>query len=574
MRALLVFCILAGQLANSQNLAFDFTNPWSQAGLIDTLDYDTLHASDYGFVGDSITANDTAWFNLLPALGSNPTLVLFSPGTYLFTTSLSIPGQTLISGAGSDSTHLVFSVEAPTDLMRISGSIDPTKFYLTQNALKGQNIIYASGNTLALGDWLYIDDVDTALAFSSWSDGYCGQLAKVVQIWPDSLEINRPLRRNYTVIQGSFVQKMLPLLNSGISCLSIQNSLSSPVPLRCNISIQYAFNCFVKGVESINCDFSHLSTERSGFSEVSGCYFHHATSYGGGGQGYGINLQLGACDWLIKNNNIDHCRHSMLLQGGSNGNVFYHNYSTDPYWTEFPNTAAGDLVLHGNYPYMNLFEENVIQNLSIDASHGKNGPYNIFLRNRVQLFGLITSNNPASDSCAFIGNEITNTGQFLGNFLLNGNGHFNFGNNHRGNTVPAGTSALELISLYDPSQVGPIIGYPNPVNSETIEPVINRASGIYTLCGDQSNIPISNENTATSNLFVVNPVINFLEIHSNQEILAIRLVNSLGGIVMEQAVKQTKTSRINISALSAGLYWLEIKTQSERINRKVLVGEN
>ena len=62
-------------------------------------------------------------------------------------TTLSIPGQTLISGAGSDSIHLVFSVEAPTDLVRISGSIDPAKFYLTQNALKGQNIIYASGNT-------------------------------------------------------------------------------------------------------------------------------------------------------------------------------------------------------------------------------------------------------------------------------------------------------------------------------------------------------------------------------------------------------------------------------------------
>ncbi|MBK6996924.1 MAG: hypothetical protein IPH31_19135 [Lewinellaceae bacterium] len=38
----------------------------------------------------------------------------------------------------------------------------------------------------------------------------------------------------------------------------------------------------------------------------------------------------------------------MLLQSGSNGNVLGYNFSTDPYWEEFPNDAAGDIVLHGN----------------------------------------------------------------------------------------------------------------------------------------------------------------------------------------------------------------------------------
>ncbi len=573
MKKLLLASLLFAGTAQAQTLPFDFTYNWSQAGLVDSISYDTISAADYGFVGDSATNNDAAWQNLLPNLGTNPTVVLFPAGNYLFTSQLSLPNQTVISGEGSNFTKFHFTISAAVDLMRINGNIDPTKYYLSQSASKGATVLAVSGTGLSVGDWIYIDDIDTALAFSSWSDGYCGQLARVSQVWPDSLEINRPLRRDYALDQVSFVQKMLPKLNCGIACLTIRNTLSSNVAARSNIGINYAFNSFVKGVESINCDFGHVSTERSGSGEISGCYFHDATVYGDGGQGYGVNMQLGASDWLVKNNNFDHCRHAMLLQSGSNGNVFYHNYSTDPYWTQFPNTAAGDLVLHGNYPYMNLFEENVIQNLTIDASHGKNGPFNVFLRNRAQLFGVVTNNSPATDSSAFIGNEITNTAQFMGNFLVNGLGNQSFGNNHRGTTVPTGTSNIDLISLYEPARISPIIGYPNPMNSETIEAVTYRSSGIYTHCGDSIDIPIGSQDFELANFSVINPALTHLQVQSGQAMFGIRLINSLGSTVLEQALKQETTFQTSVQGLPRGIYLLEVQTQTRLITRKIIIGE-
>jgi len=39
--------------------------------------------------------------------------------------------------------------------------------------------------------------------------------------------------------------------------------------------------------------------------------------------------------------------------------------------------------LHGRYPYANLFEQNVVCQISADDTHNKNGPYNAFLRNWV-----------------------------------------------------------------------------------------------------------------------------------------------------------------------------------------------
>jgi hypothetical protein len=42
-----------------------------------------------------------------------------------------------------------------------------------------------------------------------------------------------------------------------------------------------------------------------------------------------------------------------------------------------------DLNLHGRRPYANLFEQNYVQELEADNTHDHNGPYNVFVRNKV-----------------------------------------------------------------------------------------------------------------------------------------------------------------------------------------------
>jgi len=63
-----------------------------------------------------------------------------------------------------------------------------------------------------------------------------------------------------------------------------------------------------------------------------------------------------------------------------------------------------------------------VANISIDNAHGINGPENIFLRNRAELFGILMSPINPSNGQIFIGNEITNTASGKGNFGIYGTG--------------------------------------------------------------------------------------------------------------------------------------------------------
>ena len=128
----------------------------------------------------------------------------------------------------------------------------------------------------------------------------------------------------------------------------------------------------------------------------------------------------------------------MVLQAGANGNVFAYNYSTEPHWEEtvLPANSAGDITLHGNYVYMNLFEGNVVQNIVIDNSHGINGPYNTFYRNRAELWGIFM-NSSAGNYQNFIGNQVTNTGLIpYGYYLLTGT-QYEYGNMVKGTVKPS-----------------------------------------------------------------------------------------------------------------------------------------
>ncbi|MFM7771027.1 MAG: hypothetical protein ACKO8Q_10785, partial [Bacteroidota bacterium] len=107
-------------------------------------------------------------------------------------------------------------------------------------------------------------------------------------------------------------------------------------------------------------------------------------------------------------------------------------------------------IEHNDYEYIfiNLFEMNSVQNIVIDNSHGPNGPYNTFLRNRASLFGIFFSadNSPSQN---FIGNEIPNTNFPYSsvNYTILGTYHFLFGNNNKGNLDPIGTEKPSTSSL-------------------------------------------------------------------------------------------------------------------------------
>ncbi|HKK67632.1 MAG TPA: T9SS type A sorting domain-containing protein, partial [Bacteroidales bacterium] len=206
---------------------------------------------------------------------------------------------------------------------------------------------------------------------------------------------------------------------------------------------------------------------------------------------------------LVVNNVFEHLRHSMLMQACANGNVFAYNYSLDPYWDEdfLPSGSAGDMVLHGNYPYRNLFEGNVAQNLVIDDSHGINGPNNAFLRNRLETYGIFMNASPATDSVIFAGNEITDNGMLTGMYSLSGSGHIEYANLQYDAWHPAGSDELDVQSWYRETapcyypQVGvpwPFCGPPYPLDTYKNPAQLRYEAGqmVFDTCSTATSNPL------------------------------------------------------------------------------------
>jgi hypothetical protein len=480
----------------SQTIPASRTVDWSLAGLRDSVNDPSLfiNATSFGAQGDGVTVNNLPLQNAFIAAGGNPAVIYFPAGTYLFNSSVSVPSGIIIRGDSSGTTEMKFDLSGTnSNLFNVNGTSSATEFPLLADAVKDDTFFLvpgAAGYTSGMFIKLFQDD-DT-LVTSSWALNSVAQVLQVTGINNDSVFLSSPLRRDYLLSENARVKQLFPKTNVGFECFKIER-LDSTAGQTSNFNFDIAVNCWIKGVESYRTNFAHVAVSTSSNLLITGNYFHHSFGYGGGGRAYGALLQFSTGEVLVENNIFRNLRHSMILQAGANGNVFAYNYSLDAYWNEgsLPVNSAGDMVLHGNFVFANLFEGNIGQNIVIDNSHGINGPFNTFFRNRAVRYGLIMNNNPASNDQNFAGNEITNTGPFMGNYVLYGTGHYQYGNMIKGVLTPAGTNGPLQDSYYTISKPWffgatpwPSIGPPQPYNTGTIPAAVNYNSGNYTICND------------------------------------------------------------------------------------------
>lgn len=495
MRYTLIILLFFGATVNAQVLSPDRRTDWSLAGLkTDFPDYTaTVYFEDEGGIGDGVFSNSAVLSTILSEHVGESFEVIFPAGDFYFDAGFSLPSNCRLAGSGADSTVLLFDLGGiETDLFSVTGTIETEETGVTAGIEFGAYTCFVDDSTrFIVGDWVLISDNDVALTTSAWAAGTSGQLLQIQAISGFELQFDSPFRRPYLLENLPYLKKVNPKKNVQIENLKLTR-LDETIGQSNQIGFDYAVNCEVKCIESENCNFSHIRFQFSNNCEVSGSFFHDAHSYGDGGKGYGVVCQFATGECLIRDNNFKHLRHAMLLQSGANGNVYSYNYSQEPYWTDvaLPSNSAGDIVLHGNYVYANLFEGNSCQNIVIDDSHGINGPYNTFFRNRAELYGIFMNSSPATDRQNFIGNEITNEGVFLGLYAFAGTDHFFYGNNHRGETKPAGTADLTEASLY--LEMSPLyyeyysnwppIGYPSAASSFNNEAYDNFYAGWFIQC--------------------------------------------------------------------------------------------
>jgi hypothetical protein len=445
-------CFVLGfaSLGISQTITPNRLTNWSIAGLgADRPTYPlTKNILDFGGSGNGVTNNATALQNAINSLAGQNGTINFPAGTYIFQNAVSLRSGLVLKGEGAGSTILQFHLPTAANLFTIAGNGYGDSAMLPSGALIGDSsFLVDDASPFQPGDWVKIYQDGSSLVNDESALESVGQFVRIDGIDGRRLSFHHRLRRNYLPADSPRVRLQAMVTGVGIECLSIENR-SADAAQRSNIYFTNAANCWVKGVESDSAGFAHIRIAHSANIEVCNSYFHDAFSYGSGGEGYGICCEYTSGECLVENNIFRRLRHSMLLQWGANGNVFAYNFSTAPYKTDaFPGDLSGDIVLHGNYPYLNLFEGNIVDNIVIDASHGKNGTFNTLFRNRAASYGIIISSG-GGDSTNLVGNEVTGTALGKGNYLMQGSGNFEYGNNKNNSIIPAGTIGVPAESYY------------------------------------------------------------------------------------------------------------------------------
>ncbi|MFN8236939.1 MAG: glycosyl hydrolase family 28-related protein [Chitinophagales bacterium] len=452
---------------------------WSTAGTSSYLPSGakTILLTDVGGKADHVTDNSTAIQNALKSLNGNAGVIEIPSGTYLFKKTVSLPSNVIVKGQGSDKTVLSFNLNGSGDLFSVQGTLTNISTPVLSGTNKESKIINVQNAAgFSVGDVVLVKQTANSLLASNWAYNSFFQIAQITKISGNAISIDKSLRLDFSIANNPVIQKINPVHHVGIESLKIIRSDASSSQTS-NIFLNYAANCWVKGVEMENANYAHITLQSTAYSTLSGNYLHDAFDYGSGGKGYGVVLQFGAGDNFIYDNIAKHLRHSFLLQAEANGNVIAYNYSFDPYWTEgwFPSNSAGDVVLHGNYPYANLFEGNIFQNLVIDNSHGINGPYNTFFRNRMENYGIVMNVN-SGDNMNFLANEITGTGLLKGLYNISGN-HTEIANNVRGELQSGTVTETSLINNNYSSK----IGAPNVAGSWKNEAYIRNGQAVKTI---------------------------------------------------------------------------------------------
>jgi hypothetical protein len=420
---------------------------------------------DFGGSADSSADNTAALNAAIASLNHNGGVICFPAGKFLFKHGIEMPANTILHGQGSKQTKLFFDLNRAGDFISAHGTITSVSTPVSGGYQKDSySITVGSADNFSVGDYAIVKQDGSTLMDpnSTWAFPYFYQIVRIAGISGQTVTFEKPLRLTFQAALHPTFVKIIPVQNVGIECLSLQRLDTTPTQTY-NIFFSVAANCWVKGVESHNANFGHVVLESSVHCTISGNYIHDAFKYGGGGQGYGIVLQLASAENFVYDNIMKHLRHCVLLQAAANGNVIAYNYSREQNWDELPHDAAGDIVLHGNYNFTNLIEGNICQNIVIDYSHGANGPYNTFFRNRAEYYGIIMSNGSGT-KMNFVGNEITNSNFLLGNFALVGS-NFLYGNNQHGINIPGGTTNLPETTLIGAPYASQI-GYPNAINSK------------------------------------------------------------------------------------------------------------
>ena len=207
-----------------------------------------------------------------------------------------------------------------------------------------------------------------------WGSYRCYEVV-VDKVEGNMTTIDQPLRIEFPIIDGSFVQKIVPIQRCGVEDLYLEQTENLWIS---SVLFYHGWNCWARGVTVKRCGRFPVYGHMAKWCEIRDCIFDDAWFKGGGGTAY---TGWDRCwDCLIENIETFKMRHAPLFQWAASGNVIRRSvfHESDGQW-------------HSGWTNENLIEQCVIKSVRghggygygmwasppEDTAHGPNGPRNV-----------------------------------------------------------------------------------------------------------------------------------------------------------------------------------------------------
>lgn len=525
-----------------------------------------------GVVADGVTDNALALQSIINNAPTN-SVVYFPPGDYFFASTIYLKNNIIIRGACVSNTVLNFDLAgtaAPSFWFKSTNSSNPST--ITAGYEKdSEQITVADASAFQVGDFVEItQDNDPTLMYTrpdwdvSWAQDVVGQMVEITAINGNSINLKHPLMYTFSQSLNVKASPTKMITGAGLENLKVHRVDNGN---DYNLRFDFAYNCWIRNIEGSYCDRGHIAINQSAHIEIRESYFHHAYDYGGGGHGYGVNLQDHTTAALIENNIFHFLRHTYLAKEGSIGNVFAYNYSREP------NGSNNDIALHGHFGLMNLIEGNIVQKIIAGDYWGPSGPGNTYFRNRVETDDIIMQD--ATHAQNIIGNEIVN-GDIT---ITDSHDTWRLSNKASSGFIDTEFGSTMTPSLVHNNQPDFMTGY----NWPAIGPEFTL--GQHTIPAkarwDDNNmglVPCLNVGTIT-NLEEKNAVLFNIYPNPSNGIITIsasdntpytlKIMDQMGQVVRTEVL--TGQQRINLSAFSKGVYLIGIQTTNSNYTQSIVI---
>lgn len=187
--------------------------------------------------------------------------------------------------------------------------------------------------------------------------------------------LNQPMRLDFPIIDGSYIQQIFPIRRCGVENLALEQTQELWTS---GIVFTNAWECWARGVSVKKAGRFPLYCLPAKWCEIRDCKFDDAWYKGGGGTAY-IGWEQ-AYDCLMDGVETSKLRHAPLVQWTASGNVIRNGifHDSDGQWHSgwtnenlFENCVIDSKVGNGSYGY------GLWGSPPEDEAHGPNGPRNV-----------------------------------------------------------------------------------------------------------------------------------------------------------------------------------------------------